>query len=125
MLTYTTLEGQVLDLSGLTDEERAFLDRCVVAYRGGLSWITLSNMVTGAENPLVLATGGWVTQAVMDHPLYQAVSDLEDRVGIAQGRIDPDPNDDVDRDPYRARGECGGRGGWSSGALGSLAEPRA
>ena len=90
----------MLDLSGLTGEERAFLDRCAAAYRDGVTWVTLSRLVEGAENPLVRAEGGRITRSAWDHPLFQAISDLEDRLGVAQGYLEPDPGDDPDRDPF-------------------------
>ena len=73
VMTYTTLDGRVLDLSGLTGEERAFLDRCAAAYRDGVTWVTLSRLVEGAENPLVRAEGGRITRSAWDHPLFQAI----------------------------------------------------
>jgi hypothetical protein len=57
-------------------------------------------MVQGPANPLVAATGGWVTQAVTQQPLYQAMRDLADRVGIVQGVLAPKPGDLVDIDPW-------------------------
>jgi len=84
-MTYTTIEGVVLDLTGLSDEERAFFDCCVAAYRAGTAWATFMNMVRGMENPLLRATGGVITKAVYEHPLYRAARDLEDRLGIQQG----------------------------------------
>lgn len=84
-MTYMTIEGQVLDLKDLTDEERVFFDRCVAAYRSGTAWATFMSMARGVENPLIRETGGVITQAVYDHPLFRAVRDLEDRLGIQQG----------------------------------------
>lgn len=75
----------MLDLSGLSAEERAFFYRCVAAYRAGAAWAAFMNLVRGMENPLLRATGGVTTQAVYAHPLYRAVRDLEDRLGIQQG----------------------------------------
>ena len=99
MQTYTTLDGRVLDLTRLTNDERAFLDRCVSAYREPVSWEALAHLVEGPENPLLRATGGRITQAVWDHSLFQAVRDLEDRLGIQQSQLQADPGDDPSRDP--------------------------
>jgi hypothetical protein len=52
-----------------------------------------------AANPLVRATEGWVTDAVWRHPLFRALRDLEDRLGIRQGELGPDPDDDIGREP--------------------------
>ena len=98
-MRYTTLDGRVLDLSALTDEERAYFDRLYAAYQDGATWGSFSRLVEGIEIPLLRATGGHVTPAVWDHPLFQAVRDLEDRVGIARGGVLPEPGDDIRRDP--------------------------
>ena len=97
--TYTTLDGQVLDLTGLTAEERQHLVRCYLAYRAGMDWGQFSHLVVGPENPMMHHTAGMVTPEMWRHPLYQAVRDLEDRLGIKQGEVDPDPGDDIQRDP--------------------------
>lgn len=98
--TYQTLESDVLDLSGLTAEERAFFGRCYAAYREGmLEWGAFTNLIAGHENPLVRSTGGWITRAVAETPLYRAVRDLEDRVGLRDGKLTPEPEYDLDRDP--------------------------
>ncbi|SRR6266536_1931269 len=98
--TYTTIEGDVLDLTGLTNEERAFFRRCYRAYQeGSLGWPAFSDLVMGRENPLVRASGGLVTRAVMAHPLYQAVHDLENRVGLRTGELAAEPEYDLARDP--------------------------
>jgi len=99
-MMYTTLDGRVVELSGLSEDERAFLHRCVAAYRDGMAWEALSRLVEGVDNPLVRAEGGRITRAVWDHPLVQVVSDLEDRLGIAQGDLEADPDTHPDRDPF-------------------------
>src|SRR5689334_8635929 len=86
--TYLTLEGEVLDLSRLTEGERAFFVRCYEAYReGALGWGEFTNLIAGHENPLIQSTGGWITRAVAETPLYRAVRDLEDRVGLRDGKL--------------------------------------
>lgn len=97
--TYTTLDGQTLDLTGLTAEEREHLIRCYTAYRAGMAWDQFSHLVVGNENPLMRQTDGMITPKMWCHPLYQAARDLEDRVGIQQGEVDPDPGDHPERDP--------------------------
>jgi hypothetical protein len=88
LLTYTTLDGEVLDLSELTTEERAYFDRTYTTFRAGrLRWGPFANLVTGTENPLTRATGGRVTDTVWTHPLFRAVRDLEDRVGYRTGEL--------------------------------------
>lgn len=96
--TYTTVDGRVLALNGLTEEQYAFFARCLEAYRTGEQWETFVRMAR-TENPVIRAAGGRITQAVWDHPLFQVVHDLEDRLGIQQGEMSPGPDDDLDRDP--------------------------
>ena len=100
METYTTLKGQVLDLTGLTESEKGYLEYCLAAYREGTSWNDFSNVVTGPGNLLLTSTGGRITQSVWSHPLFQTLRDLEDRLGIQQGEITPDPEDNLDSDPF-------------------------
>jgi hypothetical protein len=98
--SYLTLEGQVVDLTGLSEAERAFFARCYAAYRqASVDWSDFANLVAGNENPAVRAAGGRITREVWNHPLFQAVRDLEDRYGIAQGRLAAEPTYDLSRDP--------------------------
>jgi hypothetical protein len=102
VLTYTTLDGEVLDLCGLTAEERAHFDRCYGAYRsGGISWGAFTNLVSGPENPLLHPSNGRVTRTVWRSPLFKAIRDLEDRVGLRAGELAPDGEDEMllARDP--------------------------
>jgi len=87
METYTTLKGQVFDLTELTESEKGYLEYCLAAYREGISWNDFSNVVTGPGNPLLTSTGGRITQSVWSHPLFQTLRDLEDRLAIQQERL--------------------------------------
>src|SRR5688500_8993853 len=100
MKTYVLVNGATLDLSGLTEEERKFLSRCYAAYRAGMDWSDFTLLAEGRSNPLIRDTGGWITQAVQAHPLYRAVRDLEDRLGIVQQQLETAADDDVGRDPF-------------------------
>src|SRR5688500_2772727 len=102
MKTYVLVNGATLDLSGLTEEERKFLSRCYAAYRAGMDWSDFTLLAEGRSNPLIRDTGGWITQAVQAHPLYRAVRDLEDRLGILQRELEPEAGDDVRRDSLAA-----------------------
>lgn len=97
--TYTTLEGDLVALTTLTDEERAFLARAYAVYKQDTPWIDFKLLISGRENPLVHARGGRVTREVWAHPLFQAVRDLEDRLGLQQGVLD-DPALDPYADPF-------------------------
>jgi hypothetical protein len=105
MDTYTLVSGTALDLSGLTTEERDFLSRCHAAYRAGMDWSDFALLAEGSSNPLVRNSGGWITPAVQAHPLYRAVRDLEDRLGILQHELEPEADDDVSREPFAAQRE--------------------
>jgi len=100
MQTYITLEGDVLDLTSLSEAEQAFLQRCYAEYRGGLAWTPFNRLIEGAQNPLMRSTGGWVTAAAWEHPLYRVLQDLADRVGIARGEFRPRADDDLNGDPF-------------------------
>jgi hypothetical protein len=97
--TYTTLDGDVLDLSGLGEDEQSFFARCYVSYRNGQPWESFMKLVRGTANPTIRASGGVLTRTTWNHPLFRAVRDLEDRLGIAQGHIAAAPGDDVVGDP--------------------------
>lgn len=100
MSTYTTLDGATLDLSVLTTAERGYFDRCYAAFRSdSLEWSLFCELVTGPENPLIRASGGWVTPAVSEHILYRAVRDLEDRIGIRQGTLAAEAGDALESEP--------------------------
>jgi hypothetical protein len=99
MESYTTLEGKTLNLTGLTEAQRDYFDRCVGAYQADVPFGEFGDLVTGPENPLLAASGGRVTQDVWNHPLFQALRDLEDRLGIRQGMVAPGPGDHPFIDP--------------------------
>jgi hypothetical protein len=100
MWTYRTLDGQILDLTGISDELQRYLADCEAAYRAGMPWEQFNVLAEGEGSPLVRATGGWVTRAVWDHPVFRAARDMEDRLGIAQGYIGLDPEIDPASDPF-------------------------
>ncbi len=99
MSGYVTLDGEVINLDGLTPEERAFLQRCRSAYDGNMDWLTFSLLAQGNENPVVRAEGR-VTASVAAHPLYRAVWDLEMRLGIRQGEVVATPAEDTSSEPF-------------------------
>ncbi|MGH2584819.1 MAG: hypothetical protein ACRDJE_07900 [Dehalococcoidia bacterium] len=97
--TYLTLAGDALDLSNLSDEQRMFFDRCYAAYSENMPWLEFAAMIAGHANPLVREARGWVTRIVYDHALFQAVRDLEDRLGLRQGELEPEDDVDSEREP--------------------------
>ena len=99
MDTYVTLDEDVLDLRSSSVSERRHLEICVAAYRAGMDWAAFHDLASGRGNPHIRAADGLVTRQVWNHPLYRATRDLEDRLGIRQGKVGPRPGDNVDRDP--------------------------
>ncbi|HEY7064708.1 MAG TPA: hypothetical protein VII06_24760 [Chloroflexota bacterium] len=77
-----------------------------------MDWMAFANWVDGPDNPLLQPTDGLITRAVLDHPLYAALNDLADRLGIRQGKFKPALGDTADRDPLAdvAAAERGGAG---------------
>lgn len=98
--TYATLDGVVLNLGSLSDEQRAFMERCLEAWRRDVPFDDFVALVWGGENPVVRELGGGrVNRAVWEHPLFRAARDLEDRLGIRQGHVGANPGDEPERDP--------------------------
>jgi hypothetical protein len=97
-VTYTTLDRDVIDISALNPDEWRFLDRVYQIFRQRGSWKELSALVRGPENP-VIGTGQRVSRAVSEHPLYRAVRDLEDRLGILVGALRSEEGDEPAEDP--------------------------
>lgn len=85
MTTYRTLDGELLDFGGLTSPEKAFFDYAYAAYKAGMAWEKFINTIS-VNNP-VLQPGRRITRAVMDHPLFRVVKDLENRLGLVQGEL--------------------------------------
>jgi hypothetical protein len=110
------LDGRILDLTELTDEERAYFERCVMAYRDGVSWEMFNRRVEGMDNPLVRAAGGRITDEVWNKNLFRAVRDLEDRLGIQQGEIRSEPGHNGDEDLCGTDSPIEGLAGRASGS---------
>lgn len=120
MLTYTMIYGDIIDLTGLTVEERAHFDRCYMAYRENMDVTEYRNALAyGLANPAVRETGGWITKEVWESPLFQAVRDLGDRLGIRQGRLrtEGDWQTDPIGDEWITSAEAAERKGVTRGGL--------
>lgn len=97
--TYRTLDGRILDCRELSEEHQVFLDRILSLYRSRAPYGQVDQLIHGTQNPLLLPTGGIITREIYSHPLYTAVRDLVDRLGILQGEIGAAPGDDLGTDP--------------------------
>ncbi len=103
MLTYTTLDGDILNLESLGPREREHFDRALVAYRAGMDWARFMNeLVDGEANPLI-EPGRRVTRRTLESPLYRALLDLGNHLGILQGKFRPTEGDDLETDPVEDR----------------------
>jgi hypothetical protein len=103
MLTYATLDGDILDLESLSPREREHFDRALLAYRSGMNWSAFMNeMVDGKANPLI-DPGRRVTRRTLESPLYRALLDLGNRLGIQQGKFKPAEGDDLGTEPTEDR----------------------
>lgn len=95
-MKYTTLDGRTLDLDLRSDSNRSFFEQCFRIYLLGSAaedFTRLANLVAGPDNVLLRTTNGRVTNTVWEHPLFQAVRDLEDRLGIRIGELAAVPGD--------------------------------
>lgn len=100
MLSYTTLSGWVLDLSDLPTEEQTFFETALAAYRRSMGWADFANTyVYSANMPLLRPTNGMVTRDTYDHPLFVALRDLGNRLGIAQNEVGIGSATRLDVDP--------------------------
>ena len=102
MDSYLTLDHELLDLTKLTADEQKFLEGAVRRYKQGAGWVMFMRWFEGRSNPLVDGDRR-ITTEVRRHPLYRAVQDMTDRIGIIQGTIAPREGDIVDSDPLADR----------------------
>lgn len=87
--TYTTLEGEQLELQSRSSEIDAFVERAIAAGDDpAVSSTQLSALVFGLENPLLDKTAipgrAAVTRAVFEDPLYRLFTDLVTRKHVAE-----------------------------------------
>lgn len=97
--TYLTIDRRIISLLALSSAEQAFFDRVFTAYRQRTHWDAVHHLIHSTENPLLSATGGVITREVYAHPLYRAVRDLTDRLGILQGQLGKSEGFLMDEDP--------------------------
>lgn len=96
--TYTTANGEVLDLGQMTADEERYFARALAAYRAEAPWAEFAQLTQGAENPAL--DQGRMTQASFENAMFQAIFDMETRLMVRQGRLRPSPGWDVERDPF-------------------------
>lgn len=94
---YRRIDGTVLRVPFPSAVEAAFFDRIYRLYEEG-DWRGLRALFYGPENP-VLEPGCLITRAVYAMPLFRAVRDLENRVGIRTGNLLAADGDGSDIEP--------------------------
>ena len=75
-MTYQLLDGKVLDLTALSEQDAAYLRKAVDAYRLGAGWVAIGRLVESPENPWLRETHGVITRQVWDTAGFQALRDL-------------------------------------------------
>ena len=98
-MTYQKVDGTVLDLAPSSEAERAYVQRVWEAYARGGGWEEVSEMVSGAGNPMLAPTGGIITRDLYYSPAFQAIRDVEDRAGMRDGSLLAAPDFDPEADP--------------------------
>ncbi len=92
---YIALNGERIDLSALSPEEKAFLGRIVKAYEKGEAYPNFVNRIN-APGSLSLQGSQWITEKVAASAIYRVCQDLADRLGIAQGFLAVGENSSVE-----------------------------
>lgn len=72
---YATLTKEKIDLSGLTAEEKGFLEGVLKAFKSAAAYPAFVNRVNAAGSA-ALGGGHWVTEAVACSLLYRVCQDL-------------------------------------------------
>lgn len=98
--TFETLDGDLLDLTGCSDVERAYVERVWQAYRAGAGWHEVSRLVDGPECPMLGPTGGVITREVYHSPAWRTIRHIEDWAGLRDGSLRSEPGFDPDADPF-------------------------
>lgn len=95
---HVTLDGTVIDLHSLNDEEYGFYNQCLMAYKAETPRAEFLKLMQDPGSPLMNGSR-FITKEISQTDLYQAVQDLEERLAIAQGKMAPNPGDRVKEEP--------------------------
>lgn len=91
------LDGDIIDLLALPDDEYGFYSQCLTAYRNNMAYGEYLKMVQDPGNPMMKGNVA-MTKGIYESPLCRAVWDLGYRLAIKQGEMAPE-GDFVDIDP--------------------------
>lgn len=90
---FTTLNGQAIDISSLTNDERSFLARALEAVENAnVTKDDMLALIYGDDNPILdrefIPGRPMVTPKVLAHPAYHVLTDLLDQKRIKLGQLD-------------------------------------
>lgn len=100
-MIYHTLDHKTLqwDETALELAVTAFWEEVVRRYQAQDLYTAFTNWLYSTANPLLRPTNGRVTTAIAQMPIFQAMEDLDYRLGIAQGRVGTEGTEDL-VDPF-------------------------
>lgn len=121
MNIHITLNGDIIDLLALDDEQFGFYHQCLQAYKINTPVKDYLKLMQSSDNPMMRGNR-MVTKEIFNSPLYQAVQDLEYRLRIKQGLMKPANPEYADIEPdqqdkYVSANEAGKRKGVSTTAI--------
>jgi hypothetical protein len=91
-MRYELLNGDEVDLAGLSREDTEFLLDLMRRAMGDEDYFSLERAVCGS-GAYPLKRSARVTPEIHASPLFRVAEDVVDRAGIRQGRLAPDPGD--------------------------------
>jgi excisionase family DNA binding protein len=94
MRKYKLLSGEVVQLTGLSGREQAFLKNLQQMAKSDITFFEIERVAIGPGSP---ALQGWsrVTPEIVNSALYQAARDITTRAGIAEGLILAPQHEDI------------------------------
>lgn len=85
---YTTLDGEKLDLSKLTKEEKQTLKKAIDFYNKGVNYLAFLGWMRNIVCPMLFQDKRWIINGKIEQSaLYKIVNDLSKRLGIRQGYL--------------------------------------
>lgn len=106
-ITYTSVDGRVLDLSQLGAPERGYLEMAAQQYEADVPWAEFCQLTYSAANPVIVQ--GRATAKTVESPLFLGLLDMEWRLGVRQGFLTstaPTVADDPFADEWLLVGEA-------------------
>lgn len=98
MQIHVQLNGEIVDLLGLTEDEFAFYEKCLSAYRESMKYAEYLKVIQDPTNPLMKGQT-MMTKEIHYSPLGRVLWDLAYRLGIKQGEMVSSEGSLVDIEP--------------------------